>query len=80
MYGYTDYVGGGKKKPPCGSHLNPPGLKAWFDEATKHANIEEANSMCLATATSDGLPSARKGFFDEHYLDIFFQCFGSVSF
>jgi len=34
-------------------------FKAWFDEATKHANIEEANSMCLATATSDGFPSAR---------------------
>ena len=31
----------------------------WFDEAKKHASIEEPNAMCLATSTSDGFPSAR---------------------
>ncbi|KAM9462223.1 pyridoxine-5'-phosphate oxidase [Clarias gariepinus] len=31
----------------------------WFDQATKCPEIGEANAMCLATATSDGRPSAR---------------------
>jgi len=34
-------------------------FKAWFEEASNHNQIEEANAMCLATATSDGIPSAR---------------------
>jgi len=34
-------------------------FKAWFDEATQNDKIEEANAMCLSTATSDGFPSAR---------------------
>jgi len=34
-------------------------FQAWFDEASKHEKIEEANAMCVATATSDGFPSAR---------------------
>ncbi|XP_023349556.1 pyridoxine/pyridoxamine 5'-phosphate oxidase isoform X2 [Eurytemora carolleeae] len=34
-------------------------FKAWFNEASHHERIEEANAMCLATATKDGLPSAR---------------------
>jgi len=34
-------------------------FKAWFEEATAHENIEEANAMCLSTATKEGLPSAR---------------------
>lgn len=34
-------------------------FKAWFDEAKSHMAIEEANAMCLATATKDGIPSAR---------------------
>jgi pyridoxamine 5'-phosphate oxidase len=34
-------------------------FKAWFDEATQNEKIEEANAMCLATATKDGFPSAR---------------------
>ena len=34
-------------------------FKAWFDEASKHENIYEANAMCLSTATRDGIPSAR---------------------
>lgn len=34
-------------------------FKAWFDEATAHSEIDEANAMCLATATRDGAPSAR---------------------
>lgn len=31
----------------------------WYAEAEKHKNIAEANAVCLATATPDGLPSAR---------------------
>ncbi len=31
----------------------------WFAEATAHTAIEEANAMCLATATPEGIPSAR---------------------
>lgn len=31
----------------------------WFAEANAHPAIEEANAMCLATATLHGLPSAR---------------------
>jgi len=34
-------------------------FKCWFDEATACDKIEEANAMCLATATADGFPSAR---------------------
>lgn len=34
-------------------------FKVWFDEATANEKIEEANAMCLATATADGFPSAR---------------------
>lgn len=34
-------------------------FKVWFDEATKHDAIEEANAMCLCTATKEGVPSAR---------------------
>ena len=34
-------------------------FKAWFEEASKHEKIEEANAMCLATATPEGFPSAR---------------------
>lgn len=43
----------------------------WFDEATKCPEIGEANAMCIATATSDGRPSARmvllKGFSQEGF-------------
>jgi len=31
----------------------------WFEEAKKTAGIEEANAMCIATATKAGIPSAR---------------------
>ena len=31
----------------------------WFEQAKKTPGIEEANAMCLATATKTGLPSAR---------------------
>eukprot|EP00088_Acartia_fossae_P026248 TRINITY_DN2704_c0_g1_i10.p1 TRINITY_DN2704_c0_g1~~TRINITY_DN2704_c0_g1_i10.p1 ORF type:complete len:253 (-),score=38.73 TRINITY_DN2704_c0_g1_i10:251-1009(-) len=34
-------------------------FKVWFDEATANDKIEEANAMCLATASKDGFPSAR---------------------
>lgn len=34
-------------------------FKAWFEEASKHEKIYEANAMCLSTATKDGIPSAR---------------------
>ena len=34
-------------------------FKHWFEEATAHSGIYEANAMCLSTATSDGIPSAR---------------------
>jgi len=34
-------------------------FKNWFEEASAHPEIYEANAMCLATASSDGLPSAR---------------------
>merc|ERR1711997_204942 len=41
-------------------------FKNWFDIAKSTPGIEEANAMCLATATKTGLPSARyvllKGF------------------
>ncbi|XP_059892341.1 pyridoxine-5'-phosphate oxidase [Gadus macrocephalus] len=43
----------------------------WFDNATKCPEIGEANAMCIATATKDGLPSARmvllKGYSDEGF-------------
>jgi pyridoxamine 5'-phosphate oxidase len=32
---------------------------AWFNEAKSHDLIEEANAMCLATASPDGRPSNR---------------------
>lgn len=31
----------------------------WFEDATNHPEIAEANAMLLATATPEGLPSAR---------------------
>ena len=34
-------------------------FKHWFQEATDHSGIYEANAMCLSTATSDGVPSSR---------------------
>jgi len=34
-------------------------FKNWFEEASGHPEIYEANAMCLATASSEGLPSAR---------------------
>ncbi|XP_054286748.1 pyridoxine/pyridoxamine 5'-phosphate oxidase-like isoform X1 [Macrosteles quadrilineatus] len=46
-------------------------FKIWFDEAAKTPGIAEANSMCLATASKDGKPSARflllKGFGTEGF-------------
>ncbi|KAG5855107.1 pyridoxine-5'-phosphate oxidase isoform X1 [Anguilla anguilla] len=43
----------------------------WFDEATKCPDVGEANAMCIATCTKEGLPSARmvllKGFSDEGF-------------
>merc|ERR1719464_2656764 len=32
---------------------------AWFEEASQHEQIHEANAMCLSTATTEGVPSAR---------------------
>ncbi|KAJ8264658.1 hypothetical protein GJAV_G00152210 [Gymnothorax javanicus] len=44
---------------------------SWFDEATKCAEIGEANAMCIATCTKEGLPSARmvllKGFSNDGF-------------
>merc|ERR1711936_606896 len=34
-------------------------FKAWFETASNHEAIYEANAMCLSTATADGRPSAR---------------------
>ena len=34
-------------------------FKNWFEIAKSTPGIEEANAMCLATATKSGLPSAR---------------------
>ena len=34
-------------------------FKAWFEEATNIKTIEEANAMCLSTASADGYPSSR---------------------
>jgi pyridoxamine 5'-phosphate oxidase len=34
-------------------------FKNWFEVAKKTTGIEEANAMCLATASKAGLPSAR---------------------
>ena len=31
----------------------------WFEIAKKTPGIEEPNAMCIATATKDGIPSAR---------------------
>ncbi|XP_076007584.1 pyridoxine-5'-phosphate oxidase [Genypterus blacodes] len=43
----------------------------WFDQATKCPKIGEANAMCIATATTDGRPSARmvllKGYSNEGF-------------
>ncbi|XP_019646003.1 PREDICTED: pyridoxine-5'-phosphate oxidase-like isoform X1 [Branchiostoma belcheri] len=52
---------------------------AWFEEATKHPNVGEANAMCLATSTPEGRPSARmvllKGYSSEGFR--FFTNFDS---
>lgn len=32
---------------------------AWFRDASEHADVEEANAMCLATASAAGAPAAR---------------------
>ncbi|XP_046410387.1 pyridoxine/pyridoxamine 5'-phosphate oxidase [Neodiprion virginianus] len=49
-----------KSKEPFGQ------FQAWFDEARVTPGVLEPNAMCLATATKDGIPSARyvllKGF------------------
>lgn len=34
-------------------------FRAWFDEADAHPSVVEAGAMTLATATLDGIPSAR---------------------
>jgi len=34
----------------------------WFEQAKVTPGIEEANAMCIATATKTGLPSARCSF------------------
>lgn len=34
-------------------------FKIWFDEVCNNPKIIEPNAMCLATATKDGVPSAR---------------------
>ncbi|TRY70733.1 hypothetical protein TCAL_01188 [Tigriopus californicus] len=34
-------------------------FQAWFDQAKACSAIEEANAMCLATASKSGVPSAR---------------------
>ena len=34
-------------------------FKSWFEAASSHEAIYEANAMCLSTATTDGVPSAR---------------------
>merc|ERR1712025_371269 len=34
-------------------------FKSWFETASSHQDIEEANAMCLCTASTSGLPSAR---------------------
>ena len=34
-------------------------FKSWFETASSNEKIYEANAMCLSTATSDGIPSAR---------------------
>ncbi|KAL4659890.1 pyridoxine-5'-phosphate oxidase [Arapaima gigas] len=43
----------------------------WFDQATKCPDIGEANAMCIATCTKEGMPSARmvllKGFSQEGF-------------
>ena len=44
-------------------------FQAWFDEALKCDQIQEANAMCLATCTADARPSCRMvllKFFDEN--------------
>lgn len=54
-------------------------FKAWFDEATRHEAIEEANAMCLATADADGVPSARMVLLKEFGEDgfVFYTNYGS---
>ncbi|KAJ9593664.1 hypothetical protein L9F63_014789, partial [Diploptera punctata] len=46
-------------------------FKAWFEEASSHPLILEPNAVCVATATKDGIPSARfmllKGFGTEGF-------------
>lgn len=34
-------------------------FKSWFEEAAKTPGVIEANAMCLATASKNGIPSAR---------------------
>ena len=34
-------------------------FKSWFEAASSNEAIYEANAMCLSTATTDGIPSAR---------------------
>ena len=44
-------------------------FQAWFDEALKCDQIQEANAVCLATCSVDGRPSSRMvllKFYDEH--------------
>ena len=34
-------------------------FESWFKKACETPHIDEANAMCLATATKEGVPSAR---------------------
>jgi len=39
---------------------NPIGqFKIWYDQASAHPDIREANVMIVSTCTKDGIPSAR---------------------
>jgi len=54
-------------------------FQTWLDEAKKDARMEMPNAMCLATATSDGIPSSRMVLLkdaDERGL-VFYTNFGS---
>ncbi|VVC92150.1 unnamed protein product [Leptidea sinapis] len=46
-------------------------FKSWFEEACSRKEILEPNAMCLATASKDGIPSARfvlcKGYGEEGF-------------
>lgn len=54
-------------------------FKAWFEAAQACSSIEEANAMCLATASKSGVPSARmvllKAFGPEGF--VFYTNYGS---